>query len=51
MLNEERAIVSSQAGTTRDYISENMVYKNNEFRLIDTAGIRETQNEIEKLGD
>ena len=50
ILNEERAIVSQVAGTTRDYISENLIYKNNEFRLIDTAGIRDTQNDIEKLG-
>ena len=50
ILSEGRAIVSSQAGTTRDYISESINYNSNEFRLIDTAGVRETENEIEKMG-
>ena len=50
ILNEERAIVSKVAGTTRDYISEALNFKNNEFRLIDTAGVRDTHNDIEKLG-
>lgn len=50
LLNEERAIVSSIAGTTRDTIEEKMVIDGIEFRFIDTAGIRETDDEIESLG-
>ena len=50
ILGLDRAIVSKEAGTTRDYISEILLFKNNEFRLIDTAGVRETPNEIEKKG-
>lgn len=50
LLNEERAIVSKIAGTTRDTIEE--VYNVNgiSFRFIDTAGIRATTDEIESLG-
>jgi tRNA modification GTPase len=50
LLNDDRAIVSSVAGTTRDYLSENIKLVNNFYRLIDTAGIRETENEIEYEG-
>lgn len=50
LLNEERAIVSSIAGTTRDTIEEKMVIDGIAFRLIDTAGIRETSDEIEAIG-
>ncbi len=49
-LNEDRAIVSSIAGTTRDVIEDTITYEGVEFRFIDTAGIRETQDEIESIG-
>ena len=50
LLNEERAIVSEVAGTTRDTIEEVLNIKGIEFRLIDTAGIREAQDQIEAIG-
>ncbi|MFY7964061.1 MAG: tRNA uridine-5-carboxymethylaminomethyl(34) synthesis GTPase MnmE [Chitinophagaceae bacterium] len=51
LLNEERAIVSSIAGTTRDTIEEIINIDGVLFRLIDTAGIREhTNDEIESIG-
>ncbi len=50
LLNEERAIVSSIAGTTRDTIEEILNIKGIQFRLIDTAGIREAQDQIEAIG-
>lgn len=50
LLNEERAIVSEIAGTTRDTIEEVLNIKGVQFRLIDTAGIREAQDQIEALG-
>lgn len=51
LLNEERAIVSSIAGTTRDTIEEILNIDGVLFRLIDTAGIREhTSDEIETIG-
>lgn len=50
LLNENRAIVSSIAGTTRDTIEEQIVIDGLAFRFIDTAGIRETTDEIETLG-
>lgn len=50
LLQEERAIVSSIAGTTRDVISEQLTIEGVVFRLIDTAGIREAADEIEKIG-
>ncbi len=50
LLNEERAIVSEIAGTTRDTIEEILNIKGVEFRLIDTAGIREAQDTIEAVG-
>ena len=50
MLNEQRAIVSSIAGTTRDTIEEIITINGIDFRLIDTAGIRNTEDEIEKIG-
>lgn len=50
LLNEERAIVSEIAGTTRDTIEEILNINGVEFRLIDTAGIREAQDQIEALG-
>jgi tRNA modification GTPase len=50
LLNEERAIVSAEAGTTRDTIEEVLNIGGIAFRLTDTAGIREAQNEIESIG-
>ena len=50
LLKEERAIVSDIAGTTRDTIEEVLHIKGNAFRLIDTAGLRETTDEIERIG-
>ncbi len=50
LLNEERAIVSSIAGTTRDTIEEELNINGITFRLIDTAGMREAKDEIEKMG-
>jgi tRNA modification GTPase len=50
LLNEERAIVSSIAGTTRDTIEELLNINGINFRLIDTAGIREAQDAIEVIG-
>jgi len=50
LLNEERAIVSHIAGTTRDTIEEVLNINGIEFRLIDTAGIREATDTIEALG-
>ena len=50
MLNEERAIVSEIAGTTRDTIEEVLNIKGVQFRLVDTAGIREASDQIEAIG-
>lgn len=50
LLKEERAIVSNIAGTTRDTIEEILHIKGNAFRLIDTAGLRDTVDEIEAIG-
>ncbi len=50
ILNEERAIVSDIAGTTRDTIEEVVNIKGVQFRLIDTAGIRDAQDQIEAIG-
>lgn len=50
LLKEERAIVSNIAGTTRDTIEEILHIKGHAFRLIDTAGLRETIDEIEAIG-
>ena len=50
ILNESRAIVSSIAGTTRDTIEEIITINGIDFRLVDTAGIRNTEDEIEKIG-
>lgn len=50
LLNEERAIVSDIAGTTRDTIEETMTIDGMTFRFIDTAGIRETTDVIEAMG-
>ncbi|MFP9114428.1 tRNA uridine-5-carboxymethylaminomethyl(34) synthesis GTPase MnmE [Flavobacterium sp. RHBU_3] len=50
LLNEERAIVSDIAGTTRDTIEDEMVIGGIGFRFIDTAGIRETVDVVESIG-
>lgn len=50
LLGEDRAIVSAIAGTTRDVIEETLNIDGILFRLIDTAGIRETTETIEALG-
>ena len=50
LLNEERAIVSDIAGTTRDTIEDELVIGGIGFRMIDTAGIRETKDVIESIG-
>ena len=50
LLNEERAIVSNIAGTTRDTIEDEITIGGIRFRFIDTAGLRETTDEIEKIG-
>ncbi len=50
LLNEERAIVSEIAGTTRDTIEDELVIGGVGFRFIDTAGIRETEDIVESIG-
>ena len=50
LLNEERAIVSEIAGTTRDTIEDELVIDGIGFRFIDTAGIRETNDVVESIG-
>ena len=50
ILNEEKAIVSDIAGTTRDVIEDVINIEGVSFRFIDTAGIRETVDEIETMG-
>ena len=50
LLNEEKAIVTEIAGTTRDVIEDILVLDGLKFRFIDTAGIRETQDVVESLG-
>jgi len=50
LLKEDRAIVSAIAGTTRDTIEEILNINGVQFRFIDTAGLRETTDEIEKIG-
>ena len=50
LLKEDRAIVSEIAGTTRDIIEDVIILGGIQFRFIDTAGIRETKDIIEKIG-
>lgn len=50
LLNEDKAIVSEIAGTTRDSIEDEIVLGGINFRFIDTAGLRETQDVIEAMG-
>lgn len=50
LLNEDKAIVSDIAGTTRDSIEDEMSIGGMRFRFIDTAGIRETEDVVENIG-
>jgi len=50
LLNEEKALVSDIAGTTRDVIEDTMIMDGITFRFIDTAGIRHTTDTIETMG-
>jgi tRNA modification GTPase len=50
LLNEEKAIVTAIAGTTRDVIEDTIVLDGLKFRFIDTAGIRETTDIVESIG-
>ena len=50
LVGEERAIVSDIPGTTRDTVEEVITIDGVQFRFIDTAGLRETQDTIEKIG-
>ena len=50
LLNEERAIVSDIAGTTRDTIEEVMTIEGIQYRFIDTAGLRQSDDTIENIG-
>ena len=50
LLNEERAIVTDIEGTTRDSIEEFLNIEGVPYKIIDTAGIRETEDTVEKIG-
>ncbi len=50
LLNEEKAIVTEIAGTTRDFIEDEIHIEGITFRFIDTAGIREARDKIEQIG-
>lgn len=50
LLGENRAIVTSVAGTTRDTITERINFKGMKFNFVDTAGIRESDDIVEKIG-
>ena len=50
ILGEDRAIVTDIEGTTRDIIKETFVFEDVKFQILDTAGVRNTENIIEKMG-
>jgi tRNA modification GTPase len=50
LLNEERALVSDIPGTTRDFVSESIIIDGFLIKIIDTAGLRTTDDAIERLG-
>ncbi|MDC0634793.1 tRNA uridine-5-carboxymethylaminomethyl(34) synthesis GTPase MnmE [Flavobacteriaceae bacterium] len=50
LLNEDKAIVSNIAGTTRDAIEDELIIEGVKFRFIDTAGIRHTDDTVESIG-
>ena len=50
LLNEERALVTDIAGTTRDTVEDEMVIEGIYFRFIDTAGLRQTEDTVEAMG-
>lgn len=50
LLQQDKAIISAQAGTTRDLVEGDIHLENVTLHLIDTAGIHETENEIEQMG-
>lgn len=50
LLNEEKAIVSEIPGTTRDFIEDEILLDGIRFRFIDTAGLRQTNDPIEQIG-
>jgi len=50
LLAEERAIVTSEPGTTRDYLEGRVVWEGVEVRLVDTAGLRDATGEAERQG-
>ena len=50
LFNEEKAIVAPIAGTTRDSIEDTLIIEGVQFRFIDTAGLRQTEDAIESIG-
>ena len=50
LLNEEKAIVSEIAGTTRDFIEDEISIEGIAFRFVDTAGLRYTEDKVESIG-